>query len=129
MKPEDIRSAILGADDIYREPLAVEVPWDLGGDKLYVRALTFGDIKPWLHDGDLTVSGSVMAKMVVRALVTEDGERIFTDKDATALGEKDHRLVTQIFSEVMRISGLSTAGAEAVEADFDPARNGAPSTG
>ena len=129
MRPEDIRTAILSADDIYREPLEVEVPWDLDGTKLYVRALTFGDIRPWLRDGEVTISGEVMSKMVVRALVTEDGGRIFADRDAKALDDKDQRLVTQIFSQVMKVSGLSSDGVEAVERDFDPARNGEPSSG
>jgi len=125
----DIRAAILSADDVYREPLQVDVPWDLDGQKLYVRALTFGDLREWIRDGEVVVDGAVMPKMVVRGLVTEDGERIFKDADAKALDEKDHRLISALFNEVMRVAGLSTEGSEAVEADFDQARNGEPSTG
>lgn len=130
MKAEEIRTAILTADDRPREPLSVDVPWKLNGDKLYVAAVTFQDYKPYLTEkGGFKIDGDVMARLVVRCIVTEDGERVFRDNDARALADKDARLVTRLFAEVMRVSALTDERAEAVEEGFGQAQHEEPSTG
>jgi hypothetical protein len=126
---QQIRETIINADDSYREPLNVEVPWNLNGDKLYVRRLPFGTIKPWIRDGELVITGNDIPHLVVRALVTEHGEQIFADRDAKALDTKDHDVITAIFREVLRVGGISEEGQEETEETFGEAQSDEPSSG
>ena len=81
----DLRAAILGADDLPREP--VDVPWELGGQKLYVRGLSSNEKDEWGSPPNLDTSNAT-AELLAKCFVTEDGERVFTDEDAVPLGRK-----------------------------------------
>jgi hypothetical protein len=117
---EEMRAAILAADDLPREP--VDVPWELGGAKLYVRGLTSKEKDAWVArsspNGEFRWTRNLTADLVVATLVDETGARIFTDDDAEALGEKDGQTMTELFNVAMRLSGLTEEAAEAVEADL-----------
>jgi hypothetical protein len=126
---QEMAEVIRRSDDSYREPLDAEVPWDFGGDKLYVRRLPFGTIKPYVRDGVLVFTGDVVPKLIVRAIVTEHGERVLSERDIKVLDDKDHDLVTAIFGAVARVNGFDDEAKEAAEKSFGEAQNEEPSTG
>lgn len=55
---------------------------------------------------------NIRAKLVALSLVNGDGERIFTDKDITALGKKSAAALDRIFSVAQELSGISTKDVE-----------------
>jgi hypothetical protein len=128
---EDIRAAILGSDDLPREP--VDVPWDLGGTKLFVRGLTAAEKDRWvartMPDGDFHWTNNLTAELVVATLVTEDGERVFEDSDAAELGRKGAATLSMLFGVAMRLSGLSEEAVGEIEADFGTGQSAPSSSG
>jgi hypothetical protein len=116
MSKDDLRAAILGADDLPRE--AVEA-WD---QKLYVRGLTGAEKDRWvartMPTGDFAWTNNLTAELVCSTLITEDGERVFSDDDAEAVGQKDAVTLSKLFNVAMRLSGMSEDTEEEVERDF-----------
>lgn len=55
---------------------------------------------------------NVRAKLVAASLVNGDGQRIFTDKDVTALGKKSAAALDRVFSIAQELSGISTEDVE-----------------
>jgi hypothetical protein len=127
MTKDDIRSGILASDDLKREP--VDVPWDLGGAKLYVRALTGDEKDQWyaetMPDGEFHWRKGMSAGLLVKTLVDEAGEQIFTEDDREALGKKDAAVLTELVSVAMRLSGLQENTQEVIEEHFVEAQDGA----
>jgi hypothetical protein len=126
---EELRAAILSADDLPRE--AVTVPWV--EEKLYVRGLTAAERDEWMAssspDGEMRWTPNLTADLVVKTLITEDGERLFTDGDAPALGQKGSLTLSELFNVAMRLSGLTAEAQEEIGAGFGVAQSGASSSG
>lgn len=129
MNKAERRAAILGADDLPREP--VDQPWT--EEKLFARGLSAGERDEWMAtaspDGELRWTPNLTADLVVKTLVDEDGDRVFDDEDAEALGRKSGAVLAEIFAVVMRLSGLTEAVQEQIAVDFDGAQSGASSSG
>ena len=125
---DDLRAAILGADDLPREP--VDVPWELDGAKLYVRGLTADEKDEFVtastQDGEFAWRKGITALLVCRTLVDEDGNRVLTDADAPALGKKSGRILSDLYEVAARLSGLM---AEALDQDFGAGQNLPSATG
>jgi hypothetical protein len=49
---------------------------------------------------------NIRAKLVALTVVDEDGNRIFSDEDAEALGKKSAAALDRIFAVAQRLSGL-----------------------
>lgn len=131
MTAADIRAAILASDDLPREP--VDVPWETGGAKVYIRGMTSTEKDAWIartmpDGGTFRWTPNLTAELVVKTLVDEDGERIFTDADAPALGGKGAPALGALFAVAMRLSGLQEDEVEVVEADLGTAPAGPSST-
>ena len=62
--------------------------------------------------------GNLRAKAVVKCVVGDDGERLFTDQDASALGEKSFAALERVYDVIARLSGLREADVQARERDF-----------
>jgi hypothetical protein len=127
---QELRSAIIASDDLPREP--VEVPWV--DEKLYIRGMSANDKDHWLvlHSPDLESfqwKEQATASLVAKCLVTEDGERIFSDDDIEALGEKNGDTLTELRGVAMRLSGMNSQEAEVVAEDFAVAQNDASDSG
>jgi len=50
---------------------------------------------------------NLRARLVVKAIVDEEGNRIFKDSDAEVLGEKNSQVMCRLFDEVRDLSGMS----------------------
>jgi hypothetical protein len=130
MNREEMRAAILASDDLAREP--VDVPWPLD-EKLYVRALQAGEKDSYvaltMQTGDFQWSGNVTAALLVKVIVNENGERIFTDADIPALGLKDAGTLSKLFRTALRLSGMGSGDAEKIQADFGLAQSDGSGSG
>lgn len=125
MNPAELRAAILGSDDLPREP--VDVPWELNGGKVYVQALTAHQ-KDWYlaqaFEGNKRVwSDNLTAEFCVKVLVTETGERIFTDEDAKQLGSKSSETLDKVSEIALRLSGMNKEAAKKIAEDFGLAQS------
>lgn len=118
---------ILNAKDI--ETREVEVP-EWGGVVLvrglsglerdaYEQSLTM--IRGKEHLPNLT---NARAKLVSRAVVDENGERLFTDRQVNALGEKSSIALTRIFEVVAEMSGMTDESVEDAEGNSEVAQTG-----
>jgi hypothetical protein len=128
------KAAILAADDLtYRD---VEVPeW---GGTVRVRALSGTDrdayeammidarqqkgaaVSPKLHN--------FRSKLVVRAIVDSNGERLFTDTDARELGAKSGAVIDRLFDIAAELSGMDKKAVERAEGNSDAEANGSSTT-
>src|SRR5258708_17507021 len=50
---------------------------------------------------------NMRAKIVARCVVDDDGQRMFSDADVVALGEKSGAAIDRIFTVASRLSGMS----------------------
>lgn len=109
------RDAILGADDLEYEEL--DVPeW---GGTVRVRSLSGAERDAYeasmrLQRGKEFIANmaNIRAKLVAKCVVDENGERIFTDNDAPALGEKSASALDRIFEVAARLSRISDEDVE-----------------
>jgi len=107
------RDAILLASDLKAE--TVPVP-EWGGEVL-VRGMTASErehyammVTEFGPDGKPTgkqVLGKTQSAMVAMCVIDENGERLFTDTDADALGKKSAKALERVFSVAARLSALN----------------------
>lgn len=104
------RDAILAAQDIVTEDVAVP-EW---GGTVLVRGLT-GRERDQFELDLLQGKGrnrevnlrNMRAKLVVRSVIDSDGDRVFSDADAVALGAKSASALQRVFRVAQRLSGLA----------------------
>lgn len=116
------REQILQADDLLLED--VEVPeWD---GTVRVRGLT-GAERDAFESEIVQLKGkkaslntqNFRAKLVARSVVDEDGQRLFSDRDAQVLGQKSAAALQRVFEVAQRLSGLSETDVEELVANFN----------
>jgi hypothetical protein len=109
-KPTLSRDAILGKTKLKTE--RVDVPeW---GGAVLVRELT-GAERDAFEASILDDQGNAdrermvnsRARLAVRSIVDENGERLFSDDDAEALGVTSGRALDRVFSVASRLSGIT----------------------
>lgn len=126
-----IRKQILLAEDRPRHAIALP-EWGVG--TLYVNTLSAADrddYERWAFGDDRS---NYRAKLVCRALVEENGARVFEDDDATAVGHKSAAVVARIFDLACHVNGLLKSDVEDLEknsarAGSDDSGSGSPSPG
>jgi len=64
------------------------------------------------------------ARLVVKCAVDENGDRLFKDTDATALGAKSAKALTRLASVIERLSGLSKKDIEELTKNSETAQAG-----
>lgn len=72
---------------------------------------------------------NMRAKLVARAVVDDDGKRVFTDADINALGEKSALVLDRLFDVVSDLSGLSDTAAEEAEKNSESDLSDSSTTG
>jgi len=109
------RDDILNAQDLPTERVYVD-PW---GGEVLVRGLTAAERDEYeasivRRKGQKTEVDmrNIRAKLVVRCVVDENGQRVFRDEDAELLGQKSAAAVDRIFEVAQRLSGLSNRDIE-----------------
>ena len=104
------RDAILGADDLLTETVAVP-EW---GGEVIVKTLTGAERDAWEAANVVGTGkkahvemGNIRARLVAAAVVDEAGALVFTAADAEALGGKSAAALDRVFAVAMRLNGLS----------------------
>ena len=123
---------ILGRDDRRTEEVAVP-EWS---GSVLVRGMTGRERDEFEASLDQQRGGqyvrdyaNVRARVLVKCMVNEQGERVFTDQDANALGEQSAAALDRIYDVAARLSGLRGEDVAAKTADFTPATGSDTSTG
>ena len=70
---------------------------------------------------------NIRAKLISRCVIGDDGQRLFTDADVTALGEKSGAAINRMFTVASRLSGLRDEDVKELTQDFG-GTNGASSS-
>lgn len=116
------RDEILSQNDRARE--LVEVPEWSGA--VYVQSLS-ADERDAFEESCIKLVGSgraqrrevvmrqMRAKLVAATVVTEAGERLFSDDDVSALGAKNAAAVDRLFGVAQRLSKISDADMDDLE--------------
>lgn len=127
------RTAILGADDRRTEDVAVP-EW---GGTVRVRALSGAErdayeagIVSLRADGSKAVNmKNLRGRLVSLSCVDEAGNRIFTDEDAVALGDKSASALERVFDVARRLSGLSEDDVDELAEGFGDAPSDGSTSG
>lgn len=127
------RAGILAADDIQTE----RVPVPEWGDEVIVRGLTGDELdayqasrRQFRNAGTpqqelIFIQDNARAGLLVKCLVDEEGNRLFTDQDAGDLGRKNGKVLDRLYDVAARLSGLSNEEQEAMEGNSEtPAPDG-----
>lgn len=128
------RDAFLGLPK--RPPERVDLP-ELGdGMCVYVRRMTSrerddfetaimerrGKVRELNHK-------NLRARLVALCTVDEHGNRLFTDADAEALGDKEASIIDPIFAAAQRINALSQRDVEELEKNSEKTRGESSTAG
>lgn len=124
-----IREQILGADD--RETQTVPVPeWDtevtvqaLSGKERDAYEASLVDIVEETRNGKTvevaqTNLENSRAKLIVQAVVDEDGTRVFSDDDVEAVGNKSGKALDRIYDVARDLAGISDEEIEEIAKNF-----------
>lgn len=100
------KEQILQANDLKRE--VVFVPeW---GGEVTVRTLTGEEKDAYemaMYAGGKKDLSNIRAGLLARAIVGDDGKRLFTDAEVQALGRKSASALDRVYSAAARLSGIS----------------------
>lgn len=115
---------ILGADDRRHE----DTPVPEWGGTVRVRGLTGKErdaFEASLVDkktGQTSKLANARARMLVMTLVDDDGNRLFSMEDVSALGAKSAAALERVFAVARRLSGMSDDDLAELVEDFDAGR-------
>jgi hypothetical protein len=109
------REAILSAQDLKTE--TVKVPeW---GGEVIVSMMTAATRDAWemslVGDGKTFNTSNMSARLLAHCAIDEKGNRLFTDKDAEALGKRSARAMSRCVKVIQRLNGLTDADIEAAK--------------
>lgn len=109
------RDAILAADDLPREAVAVD-EW-APGETVIVRAITASDFDRFQTElasfrDDPSQIDNMRSRFLIYCLVDDAGERLFGDGDAPLLGRKNRQMIMRLYEKAQRLSGLGPAAIE-----------------
>jgi hypothetical protein len=109
------REQILAAADLPREEVLIP-EW---GGTVWVRTLSaaerdaFEAASVQARGKDRSVNlANLRARLAVLCLVDEQGQRLFTDTDAVALGQKSAKALAKVYDVAARLNGLSADDVE-----------------
>lgn len=112
-----------------RKPVLKTVPITIKewGGQFFVREFDGEQREEWEDAIRTAVGASVKqtrALTVVRALVHENGERVFKDEDADALNKDAGRILARVSNIAQRLNKLGEEGMEEAKGNSEPDRSG-----
>lgn len=113
------KEQILGADDLKREEVEVK-EW---GGVVLVRELR-GRERDAFEEGSLDKQRNVKmanmrARLVAMSAIDEEGERLFTAKEAEQLGEKSATALNRLFEVCCKLSGITESDVDTLEKNLE----------
>ena len=121
--PDLDRDAILGADDLRREPVAVP-EW---GGTVYVQTMTAAQLGKWQalirskKDDASNVEDHIdaMTTLLCFTLTDANGVRLFENGDAERLGERNPTVLRRLMDKALEVNALDKQASEEVEKNSD----------
>ncbi len=120
------KEQILSSKDITTE--AVDVP--VWGGEVKVKLMTGLERDAFEQSITETKGGlvkqnlaNIRAKLVVRTVVDDNGDRVFDDKDAAELGKKSSTAIITVFDVSAKLNGLSGEDVEELAKNSDPGQD------
>lgn len=122
------RAEILAVEDVQVE--AIRIPeWERkNGPQVWVHVRGLSGKERDAYEASITIRRgrneeinlkNARAKLVVRCVIDLDGNRLFTDADVQALGEKSASALQRIFDTCRRLSGLTDDDINELTENFD----------
>lgn len=116
------KDQILNADDRGQVRGPYPVP-EWGGD-IYLRSLKASELDRYESslvdaDGKPTRRDNYKARFLILVLCDENGNRIFKDGEAGALGMKHARILNRLWDAARRFNGLDADVSEELEKNYD----------
>ena len=103
-----LRDQILAADDLPVE--SVDVPeWGITVRVRSLMAYERDALEMAIANSKSRTVDNLRARLCALSIVDDDGERVFSDADAHALGQKSARALDRVFAVAMRLNGMSAA--------------------
>jgi len=126
------KDQILGADDIKRAEVAVP---EWGGTVLvqglsgterdqYEESLIRWRATKGRNVAAMPALANARAKLLSLSIVDEDGQRLFSDADVKALGEKSSKALERVFDVAARLSGLQPGDVAELTQSFESGPSG-----
>jgi hypothetical protein len=117
------RDDFLKHTDLPREKVAIPEWGD--GAVVLVRALS-GAERDEFEASTVVLRGrqegrdfaNLRAKLVAKTVIGADGERLFTDSDAAAIGELSAGVISRIYDVAVRLSGITEQDQEELAGNF-----------
>jgi len=109
------KEQILQADDLKQE--AVNTP-EWGGEVLLreLRGRERDAFEEGSMDKQRNVSmANIRARLVAMSAIDDQGERLFTNKEAAQLGDKSATALNRLFEACCRLSGITSADVDKLE--------------
>ena len=116
------KDQILAADDLKSQKVATP-EW---GGEVIVKTLT-GEERDSLEAAIVSSNGksvvqnreNIRAKLLVRSLVDEQGQRLFTDTEVSALGRKSGKVLDRLFDIATDLSKVTPSDVEELAKNSD----------
>jgi hypothetical protein len=130
------RAAILAANDVEVEWVPVpEWAPETAGDKsaygVYVRSISAAERERLMNASVIVERGSprfnlprFRVKLAALAMCDENGNRLFSETDAHAIGEKSAKVLERISDVAARLAGIEGTGEAAEGEDDNPLATG-----
>ena len=124
-----MRDEILAAQDLPLTKVDIDAPgWPKA---VWLRVMT-GTERDAYEEGQVNRNGkdvrlnlaNFRAKLLCMTLVQEDGQRIFNDIDAAALGKKSSAVLDKLYTVACRVNGLGAKDVEELTKNSDSATSG-----
>ncbi len=113
----DLRSLILGQNDLPTTEITVPEWLDAEGKPLVLRVKSFTVQERDTLENDVLENRklgiiNIRAAMVARGVVDAEGKRVFSDKDAEALANKNGNAMNRLFDAVLAMNKVDVAALE-----------------
>lgn len=105
------KDAILGVKDLKRETVAVP-EW---GGEVIIQEITAYDRDALFREINEGSTVNIAARVLVRCLVDQNGERLFLDEEAGRLGQRSTAVLNRLFEVAQRLNAINGDPEEAVK--------------
>lgn len=126
------KDAILKAEDLPRETVPVD-EWEadasvlvrgLMGDERDSYEQSLAKVRRVGKKTEITPTlDNIKARLCVIAIIDEEGNRVFTDVDAKALGQKSALVLNRIVDVIERLSGMTKEDLEELTGNLEDAQS------
>lgn len=102
------RDQILGVIDVTIQKVEVK-EW---GGEIFIRSMSAADRESLAQSISGEGNKNTMARAVALCVCDEQGKRLFTNNDASALGDKSASAMDRVFKAIVKLNGMGEEAGE-----------------